>query len=100
MPNSIEWAQAVLAAWKLGAVPQPLSARLPDVELAALLQLRPPALLVGRDDPNGVTPSLAGDFTPDPAVSDAPLPEVVSPVWKAMASGGSTGQAQADRGGR
>ena len=29
MPNSIEWVQAVLAAWKLGAVPQPLSARLP-----------------------------------------------------------------------
>ena len=33
LPNSIEWAQAVLATWKLGAVPQPLSARLPDVEL-------------------------------------------------------------------
>ena len=51
MPNSIEWVQAVLAAWKLGAVPQPLSARLPDAELAALLELQPPALLVGRDDP-------------------------------------------------
>lgn len=92
MANSIEWAQAVLATWKLGAVPQPLSARLPDVELAALLELRPPALLVGRDDPNGVTPSLSSDFTPGPAVSDAPLPEVVSPIFKAMASGGSTGR--------
>jgi len=92
VPNSIEWAQAVLATWKLGAVPQPLSARLPDVELAALLQLRPSALLVGRDDPNGETPSLADDFTPDPMLSDAPLPEVVSPVFKAMASGGSTGR--------
>ena len=92
MPNSIGWVQAVLAAWKLGAVPQPLSARLPDVELAALLQLRPPALLVGRDDPNCVTLSVAGDFTPDPEVSDAPLPEAVSPVWKSMASGGSTGR--------
>ena len=92
MPNSIGWVQAVLATWKLGAVPQPLSARLPDVELAALLQLRPPALLVGRDDPNGVTLSVAGDFTPDHEVSDAPLPEAVSPVWKSMASGGSTGR--------
>jgi bile acid-coenzyme A ligase len=92
MPNSIGWVQAVLAAWKLGAVPQPLSARLPDAELAALLQLRPPALLVGRGDPNGVTVSVAGDFTPDPAISDAALPEVVSPVWKVMASGGSTGR--------
>ncbi|WP_099037670.1 AMP-binding protein [Mycobacterium neglectum] len=92
MPNSIEWAQAVLATWKLGAVPQPLSARLPDIELAALLELRRPALLVGRNDPNGVTPSLAGDFMPDPALSDEPLPEMVSPVFKAMASGGSTGR--------
>src|SRR5687768_2953709 len=92
MPNSIGWAQAVLATWKLGAVPQPLSARLPDVELAALLQLRPPALLVGRDDPNGVTRSVAGDFTPGSEFSDAPLPEAVSPVWKSMASGGSTGR--------
>ena len=92
LPNSIEWVQAVLAAWKLGAVPQPLSARLPDAELAALLELRPPALLVGRDDPHGKSPSVAGDFTPDSAVSDAALPEVVSPVWKAMGSGGSTGR--------
>jgi bile acid-coenzyme A ligase len=92
MPNSIGWVQAVLAAWKLGAVPQPLSARLPAAELAALLQLRPPALLVGRDDANGVTVSVAGDFTPDPTISDAPLPEAVSPVWKSMASGGSTGR--------
>ncbi|MDT5064190.1 MAG: bile acid-coenzyme ligase [Mycobacterium sp.] len=92
MPNSIEWAQAVLATWKLGATPTPLSARLPEPELTALLDLRPPALLVGRDDPNGQFPSLPMDFTPDPALSDGPLPEMVSPVWKSMASGGSTGR--------
>ena len=92
LPNSIEWAQAVLAAWKLGAVPQPLSARLPDAELAAILELRPPALVVGRTDPNGKSPSVAGDFTPGRAVSDEALPEMVSPVWKAMGSGGSTGR--------
>ncbi|BBY95062.1 AMP-dependent synthetase [Mycobacterium gallinarum] len=92
LPNSIEWVKAVMACWKLGAVPQPLSARLPDIELAALLELRPPALLVGREDPYGVTPSLAADFAPDESVSDAPLPEAVSPVFKAMASGGSTGR--------
>ena len=93
LPNSIEWVQAVLAAWKLGAVPQPLSARLPDAELAGLLDLRPQSLLVGRDDPRGQTPSRAGRFHSGPeAVSDAALPEAVSPVWKAMASGGSTGR--------
>ena len=98
LTNSLDWVYSVLACWKLGAVPQPLSARLPDAELAALLELRRPALLVGRQDPTGatvsvttdgtisVTTEIAGDF------SDAPLPEAVSPVWKSMASGGSTGR--------
>ena len=30
LPNSIEFLQAAIATWKLGAVPQPLPARLPD----------------------------------------------------------------------
>jgi len=92
MPNSIEWVQAVLATWKLGAIPQPLSARLPDTELAGLLALRQPSLLVGRDDPNGKSRSIAGDYTPDPTLSAAPHAESVSPVWKSMSSGGSTGR--------
>ncbi|SEH51864.1 bile acid-coenzyme A ligase [Mycolicibacterium rutilum] len=92
LPNSIEWVQAVVATWKLGAVPQPLSPRLPDAELAALLDLRPRALVVGRDDPTGRTPSVPAGFAPDPALPDAGLPEKVSPVFKAMASGGSTGR--------
>ncbi|MEE2853210.1 MAG: AMP-binding protein [Actinomycetota bacterium] len=90
LPNSIEWIQAAVACWKLGAVPQPLSARLPDAELAGLLELRPPALLVGRE--HRQIPSVPMDFTPNPGLSDAPLPEAVSPVWKAMGSGGSTGR--------
>jgi bile acid-coenzyme A ligase len=43
LPNSVEWAQAAVACWKLGAVPQPLSPRLPDPELDGLLELRPRA---------------------------------------------------------
>ncbi|GAA4532120.1 AMP-binding protein [Mycobacterium paraffinicum] len=90
LPNSIEWIQAAVACWKLGAVPQPLSARLPDAELQGLLELRPPTLLVGRDHPG--IPSVPAGFTPGPHCSDAELPEAVSPVWKAMGSGGSTGR--------
>ncbi|MCV7409994.1 AMP-dependent synthetase [Mycobacterium florentinum] len=90
LPNSIEWIQAAVACWKLGAVPQPLSARLPAAELAGLVELRPPALLVGRDHPE--IPSVPAGFTPDATLSDAALPEAVSPVWKAMGSGGSTGR--------
>jgi bile acid-coenzyme A ligase len=90
LPNSVEWIQAAVACWKLGAVPQPLSARLPAAELRGLLELRPPALLVGQDHPE--IPSVPINFMPDPALSDAGLPEAVSPVWKAMGSGGSTGR--------
>lgn len=88
--NSIEWVQAVIACWKLGAVPQPLSPRLPDAEYAALLDLVPRALVVGRTDPRGVVASVPAGL--ESSESEEPLPEVESPVWKAMASGGSTGR--------
>jgi bile acid-coenzyme A ligase len=92
VPNSIEWIQAAVACWKLGAIPQPLAPRMPDPEFDGLLALRQRALIVGRPDPSGVVPSVPMGFTPDPALSDGPLPEAVSPVWKVMASGGSTGR--------
>ena len=92
LPNSIEFLQAAIAAWKLGAIPQPLSPRLPNAEFEAILELSSRALLVGRPDPYGETPSIPLGFTPDPGLSDAELPEVVSPAWKVMASGGSTGR--------
>ena len=91
LPNSIEWVQAVVATWKLGAIPQPLSARLPDAEFGHLMDLRERALLVGRPDPRGVVPSVPGDLDPGD-YSDAALPEAVSPALKSMASGGSTGR--------
>jgi bile acid-coenzyme A ligase len=92
LPNSLQWVQAVVATWKLGAIPQPLSSRLPDAEYGHLLDLRERALLVGRPDPRGVVQSIPGDFEPGPEVSDDPLPEAVSPSLKSMASGGSTGR--------
>ncbi|MDP7730731.1 MULTISPECIES: AMP-binding protein [Mycobacterium] len=88
LPNSVEWIQAAVACWKLGAVPQPLSPRLPEAEFEGLLGLRRSALLVGRDHPG--TPSVPAGFVPE--ASDAALPEAVSPCWKSMASGGSTGR--------
>src|ERR1700694_3645656 len=53
LPNSIEFYEATIAAWKLGAVPQPVSARLPDVERAAIVELAEPALVIGA--PSGAT---------------------------------------------
>jgi bile acid-coenzyme A ligase len=91
LPNSLQWVQAVVATWKLGAIPQPLSSRLPDAEYGHLLDLRERALLVGRPDPRGKVRSVPGDFDPGD-ISDTVLPEAVSPSLKSMASGGSTGR--------
>ena len=90
LPNCVECVEAMVACWKLGAVPQPLSPRLPDAEFEGLLELRPRALLVGRTHPG--IPSLPRGFVPDQALSDDPLPEAVSPCWRSIGSGGSTGR--------
>src|SRR5437867_10071299 len=37
LPNGFEWLESCLAAWKLGAVPNPLSARLPARERDAII---------------------------------------------------------------
>lgn len=92
LPNSIEWIRAAFAAWKLGAIVQPLSAHLAEPEVREILRLVPRALIVGRDDPDGLIPSVPTGFTPPPGTDDAPLEEVTSPAWKAVASGGSTGR--------
>ncbi|HEV8143568.1 MAG TPA: AMP-binding protein, partial [Methylomirabilota bacterium] len=39
LPNGIEFYEAVLAVWKLGATPQPVSSRLPAAERSAIIEL-------------------------------------------------------------
>ncbi|MER7013528.1 AMP-binding protein [Saccharopolyspora sp. NPDC000359] len=88
--NQVRHLECSIAAWKLGAIPQPLSHRLPPAELAALLEVADPALVVGLEPVDG-RPWLPGDA--DVAdESDAALPDVVGPAWKAPTSGGSTGR--------
>ncbi len=93
LPNGIEFYEAAIAAWKLGATPQPISARLPQIERDAIIALAEPRLLVGA--PAGsefAGTALPAGFAPDPALSDAALPDIVAPSWKAPTSGGSTGR--------
>ncbi|MFP6747097.1 MAG: AMP-binding protein [Alphaproteobacteria bacterium] len=93
LPNGIEFIEAVFAAWKLGATPQPVSYRLPDHERRQVVELAEPSLIVGAEaSAHPGTVCLAPGFAPDPALSDAPLAEVTSKYWKAMTSGGSTGR--------
>lgn len=93
LPNSIEFYEALLACWKVGAVPQPVSHRLPQVERQAIVELANSRLVVGaepQDHPG--RRCLPIGWQPDPALSDAPLEERISPIMKAATSGGSTGR--------
>jgi len=92
VPNSIDWFVAYLAAWRLGAIPQPISWRLPQRELEAIMELANPSAVVG--EPEG---SIEGRCCVPlgfvaPAVDASHLPDLVSPAWKAPTSGGSTGR--------
>jgi len=87
LPNSIGFLESVFATW---ALPQPISDRLPPLERAAIVDLADPALVVGPPPSgDGTRPVLesvpgqlpAGSFTPG-----------LSPEWKLMTSGGSTGR--------
>jgi bile acid-coenzyme A ligase len=91
LPNGPEFFAACLAIWKLGAVPNPVSHRLPRPERTAIIERADPTLVIGVEE---------GSYTgrccipPDLSVvgySSEPLPAQTSPHERAMASGGSTG---------
>ncbi|HWL44918.1 MAG TPA: AMP-binding protein [Ilumatobacter sp.] len=93
LPNGIEFLIACMAAWKLGAVPNPISPALPPPERDAIIERAEPSLIVGIDaDPAAMPPRLPAGFVPDASVSDASLPDQTSPIERALTSGGSTGR--------
>jgi bile acid-coenzyme A ligase len=99
LPNTIDWFVSYLACWKLGAVPQPVSAKLPARELVAIVELAQSRVVLGVDPAGeagmqlaGISECLPARYQPPPELSDAPLPDAVSPAWKAPTSGGSTGR--------
>jgi len=99
LPNSVDWFVTYVATWKLGAIPQPVSAKLPPRELAAIVELAGSKVVVGIDPgselaaalPAG-TICLAAGHNAHAGFDDSPLPDAVSPAWKAPTSGGSTGR--------
>lgn len=93
LPNGIEFFEACFATWKLGATPQPVSAKLPKLERDQIVELAKPSLVVGcAEGEYAPTPSLPEGYRPDPGLSAAPLPERTALSLKAMTSGGSTGR--------
>jgi bile acid-coenzyme A ligase len=93
LPNSHEFYESVLAVWKAGATPQPISSRLPVVERRAIIELANPSLVVGVD-PHEVSgrATIAAGFEPEASLSTEPLPFLMAASFKAPTSGGSTGR--------
>jgi bile acid-coenzyme A ligase len=93
LPNGFEWLLSCLATWKLGAVPNPVSSRLPLPEREAILAQARPSLVVGFPaEEAGGRPVVPAGFEPDPSLADAPLADATPPHERALASGGSTGR--------
>ena len=93
LPNSVEWFVAFAASWRLGATPQPVSSRLPQREIDAIVELADPRVVIGVPDgsvPGRATLPIGHRAPARPAGSELPL--VVSREWKAPTSGGSTGR--------
>ncbi|MEI8239959.1 MAG: AMP-binding protein [Actinomycetota bacterium] len=92
VPNSIEWFVSYVATWLLGAVPQPISSRLPEREFDAIMELADPSAVIGVAEHaiDGRVCVPLGFRAPH--VDASSLPELVSYAWKAPTSGGSTGR--------
>ncbi len=93
LPNSIAFYEAAFATWKLGAIPQPVSYRLPDRERRAIVELADAALVVGADPASHPSRTVIGaNFVVDATLLDTEVEDRISPSWKAPTSGGSTGR--------
>lgn len=93
LPNTPAFLELAFAIWALGATPAPLSHKLPAAELAGILDLLKPRLVVINEAAKaGDWPAHAEAATFDATADDSPLPEKIAPHLKAIASGGSTGR--------
>lgn len=94
VPNSIGLVTAIFGCWRVGAIPQVLSMSLVTAELADIVALARPRVVVA--DPATPLPPTVARATVSGLADDTAVPfvgtTVVSPSWKAPVSGGSTGR--------
>ncbi|MEI9887165.1 MAG: AMP-binding protein [Rhizomicrobium sp.] len=92
LANSVAFIETCYAAWKLGAVPQPVSSRLPLAELNAIVELAGTPIVVGNVPFACERPVVSSGALLAASNDESDLPDAVSPSWKAPTSGGSTGR--------
>ena len=91
LPNGVAFHEAVFAVWRAGATLCVVSSRLPPSELAEILALCAPRVVIGSltAPPEGA--HVLDPSEPPPLLSGEP-PDLAARHWKAVASGGSTGR--------
>ncbi len=92
LPNGTAFIEACYACWKIGAVPQPVSSKLPSSELVAIVELANPPIVVSDVPMQSPRPVVSAQALLDASSDDSDLPEAIAPSWKAPTSGGSTGR--------
>jgi bile acid-coenzyme A ligase len=97
LPNSIDWYIAQHAVWRIGAIPQPVSARLPQRELDAIVDLADSPVVIGvpQDSIPGrvcLPVGYRAERVDGVVLADIDDLTIASPSWKAPTSGGSTGR--------
>lgn len=93
LPNGPALVRAMFACWKIGAVPNPLSHRMPEAELSRVLERARPRVVIGSALASASgQPALDADYEPSLEYAGDPLPGCISPHERALASSGSTGQ--------
>ena len=92
VPNSIDFFIAYIAAWRLGATPQPISSRLPQRELDAIIELANSSAVIGVEEGSVANRVCVPTGFRAPDADTSHLPYVLSKAWKAPTSGGSTGR--------
>jgi bile acid-coenzyme A ligase len=92
LPNSVAFVEACYAIWKLGATPQPISFRLPKVELEAIMELANTPVVIADFQHQVERPILSVADLLARSDDEADLPDRIPPISKAPTSGGSTGR--------
>lgn len=98
LPNSIGFVESLFAAWAVGAVPQPVSHRLPAPERAAIMDLA--KSVTGRGNAAARGGRMAGDRVGAPAASRWLVHAGRVAVMEARYQRREHGPAEADRGHR
>ena len=92
LPNSVGFVEACYGIWKLGATPQPVSFRLPQAELQAIIDLAQAPVVIAEFAHDIGRPIVSVAELAAACDDDSDLPDAIPPISKAPTSGGSTGR--------